>query len=873
MIADWFASSEPENPMWPPLIDVIARVTILYLLACAFHCILGRRRALVRSALWNAVLLAAILQSAAALGLPRLRIACLSAEEVTRSRATTLVPPDFDEPPSPRLHDVGGTPTTPAVAFLDPADPLQPGWHWLGLSRRGLGPAFSVLMGVYAVGVMILFFRLIFAIAAVARLKRTAWVVDDPAWTGPLSGWRIQLRIARPVTLVRSGRVRVPMLLGFLRPVIVLPNTAEAPAPIPGFQIDAILLHELAHLRRGDDLWNLLQQVVQILYWPHPLVWLGARLIAGVREQACDDLCVRWVGGAGEYRCALVAVASGLVRGPIPSIPTSLGLAMARARSSALLRRLRWIDRSRGASACLLGWPGRLAIGVVVLNLGLVLCSIELTRVQAAESTFASERMQNAGPVRAYDQTLPSSAKFHTSAVTVLDDETGKPLPGVEVRVLEYVELKYHSFPTDESGRLRFEYPYTGARPMLNIEFRKNGYVPLHRGWGFGDGSDATEAFTVRLRRGTTMGGIVVYAADRPVEGVTVVMTVQEYGPEKRPENPTGYENYYEVPTRTGTDGRWRTDSVPPGALKVNLQLIHADFVSDSTTFFGVPGRSPKVADLRDLADRQVLIKGVKISGRVLDTQGNPIRGADVVDSTRGFTFVDYLRNAQTDADGRFHFHLARGGDMTLTLQVKGYQPSTVQARAEAGASPIEIRLAPSRGLRGRVVDAQGKPIAGVGIMSKAIGMHKEISLRLFTDAQGRFVWDGAPDEKVGMTIFAEGFFPIESMPLGATEQEMVIVLKPALDVRLRVVDAGTGKPVPRFGIQIGKANKGNQEFRWEVPTIGTFEGEYHTSLAGEDGPYQFKVIADGYEPAQTRVFRGEEKSVREVIRLKNEHE
>jgi hypothetical protein len=263
MIADWFASPEPGNPMWAPVIDVIARVTILYFLACAFHCILGRRRALVRSALWNAVLLAAILQSAAALGLPRLRIACLSA-------------------------------------------------------------------------------------------------------------------IARPVTLVRSGRVRVPMLLGFLRPVIVLPDTAEASAPTPGFQIDAILLRELAHLRRGDDLWNLLQQVVQILYWPHPLVWLGARLIAGVREQACDDLCVRWVGGAGEYRCALVAVASGLVRGPIPSIPTSLGLAMARARSSALLRRLRWIDRSRGASACLLGWPGRLAIGVVVLNLGLVLCSIEL---------------------------------------------------------------------------------------------------------------------------------------------------------------------------------------------------------------------------------------------------------------------------------------------------------------------------------------------------------------------------------------------------------------------------------------------------------------------------------------------------------------
>jgi hypothetical protein len=320
---------------------------------------------------------------------------------------------------------------------------------------------------------------------------------------------------------------------------------------------------------------------------------------------------------------------------------------------------------------------------------------------------------------------------------------------------------------------------------------------------------------------------------------------------------------------RTGPDGRWRSDSVPPGALKVSLQLIHPDFVSESS--LRVPRRWPKVADLRDLADRQVLIKGVKISGRVLDSQGNPVRGADVVDSTKGLTIADYLPHALTDADGRFHFHLPHGRDMSLTLQVKGYQPATVQARAEAGAPPIEIRLAPSRGLRGRVVDAQGKPIAGVGIMSKAIGMHKEIFLRLFTDAQGRFVWDGAPDKQVGMTIFVEGYVPIDSMPLAASEQEMIIVLKPALDVRLRVVDAGTGKPVPRFGIQIGSANKGNQEFRWKASTFGILEGEYQTSLAAEDGPYQFKVLADGYEPAQTRVLRGEEKSVREVIRLKKE--
>ena len=781
MIADWFASSEPENPMWAPVIDVIARITILYFLACAFHCILGRRRALVRSALWNAVLLAAILQSAAVLGLPRLRIVCLSAEEVTRSTAT-LVPPDFDEPPSPRLHDVGGTPATPVVALLDQADRdsnrrlCRPAWAEPERARTGFLGTHGCLRrrGHDSLLPARLCSRRGGAVEAdgLGRRRPQRWI------RRPLSRWRIQLGIARPVTLVRFGTRAGPDAAGIFAPGDRASQHSGGPGSHPRIpDPDAILLHGAwPHLHVAVAIsGTCCSRSSKSSTGRIPSVWLGTRLIAGVREQACDDLCVRWVGGAGEYRCALVAVASGLVRGPIPSIPTSLGLAMARARSSALLRRLRWIDRSRGASAILLGRPGRLEIGVVVLNLGAVLCSIELTRVQAAEPTFASERMQNAGPVRAYDQTLPSSAKFHTSAVTVLDDETGKPLPGVEVRVLEYVELKYHSFPTDERGRLRFEYPYTGARPMLNIEFRKNGYVPLRRGWGFGDGPDATEAFTVRLRRGTTMGGIVVYAADRPVEGVTVVMTVREYGPEKRPENPTGYEIYYEVPARTGPDGRWRTDSVPPGALKVNLQLFHPDFVSDSTTTLGVPGRSPKVADLRNLTDHQVLMKGVKISGRVLDTQGNPIRGADVVDSTGGLTFLDYLRHAQTDADGRFHFHLARGGDMTLTLQVKGYQPSTVQARAEAGASPIEIRLAPSRGLRGRVVDAQGKPIAGVGIMSKAIGLHKEIFLRLFTDAQGRFVWDGAPDKHVGMIVSAEGYDSIESMPLAASEQEMVV--------------------------------------------------------------------------------------------------
>jgi hypothetical protein len=246
---------------------------------------------------------------------------------------------------------------------------------------------------------------------------------------------------------------------------------------------------------------------------------------------------------------------------------------------------------------------------------GLILASGITPAIRSADGGGRPEPPQSAptrpadgsAPVHAYDQPVPDFARFHTATIDVLDDETGKPLAGVSVRLFNLVDRRFHEFPTDPQGRLAFTYPYTGDRPYLNLELRKQGYVPLRQGWGFqGEPEAPKDVLTLRLRRGTTMGGIVVHAAERPVEGVTVVMTVTEYGPGKRAANPTGHEIYYEVPSRTGSDGRWRTDSVPPGAEGVQLQLIHPDFVCDGATTLGGTGRSGKLAALRDQSDRQV---------------------------------------------------------------------------------------------------------------------------------------------------------------------------------------------------------------------------------------------------------------------------
>ena len=96
---------------------------------------------------------------------------------------------------------------------------------------------------------------------------------------------------ARPLTLALSDTCLEPGVFGILRAVLLWPRSIGG--RLSDEQIEAILVHELAHLRRRDNLTAALHMVVQSLFWFHPLVWwVGARLVAE-REQACDEEVIR----------------------------------------------------------------------------------------------------------------------------------------------------------------------------------------------------------------------------------------------------------------------------------------------------------------------------------------------------------------------------------------------------------------------------------------------------------------------------------------------------------------------------------------------------------------------------------------------------
>ena len=110
------------------------------------------------------------------------------------------------------------------------------------------------------------------------------------------------------VEILESAAVAVPTLVGWVKPVVLLP--AAALAGLTAVQLEAILAHELAHVRRHDYLVNLLQSIVETLLFYHPAVWWVSAEVRAEREHCCDDLAIAVCGDRLVYVSALAELTS-----------------------------------------------------------------------------------------------------------------------------------------------------------------------------------------------------------------------------------------------------------------------------------------------------------------------------------------------------------------------------------------------------------------------------------------------------------------------------------------------------------------------------------------------------------------------------------
>ena len=154
--------------------------------------------------------------------------------------------------------------------------------------------------------------------------------------------------------LLESCLADVPMVIGHIRPVILMP--VGLLAGLPAGQIEAILLHELAHIRRYDYLVNVLQRSVEGLLFYHPAVWWISRVIRAERENCCDDLVVATSGNVQEYAVALATLEQNRWSGREPAVAATGG---------SLVKRIRRLLYPKGANSF---WTPLFAAVILISN-------------------------------------------------------------------------------------------------------------------------------------------------------------------------------------------------------------------------------------------------------------------------------------------------------------------------------------------------------------------------------------------------------------------------------------------------------------------------------------------------------------------------
>ena len=210
--------------------------------------------------------------------------------------------------PRPATPAGAATPRADRVAAPQPVrsaslGPLlrQPFAAWVESAR--LAALFPWLVTAWGLGVLALSIRLLGGWWLVRRLRDSIANAPLPEWQPRLAALSQRIGVARPVRLVRSALVQVPTAIGWLHPVILLP--ASTLIGLSPKQIESILAHELAHIRRHDYLVNLLQSLVETLLFYHPGVWWVSRRVREERELCCDDLAVAVAGDPVLYAEAL----------------------------------------------------------------------------------------------------------------------------------------------------------------------------------------------------------------------------------------------------------------------------------------------------------------------------------------------------------------------------------------------------------------------------------------------------------------------------------------------------------------------------------------------------------------------------------------
>ncbi len=245
-------------------------------------------------------------------------------------------------------------------------------------------PSMDGLVVLWLAGVAVLSVRAMGGWYLVQSTRRLDTLPVPAELLARCHGLQQRLAVAWPVRFALSRRITVPMVIGWLRPVILIPVSALA--GLSPRQLDALILHELAHIRRFDTVSNVLLVAVETILFYHPAVWWVSRQVRTYREHCCDDLAVSACGDAALFAEALTSLEVGRATG---------GLALAANGGSLKDRVARLLDGRVEARR----FSSSAIAGLMLLSLAVGSVAVAQVQAPARSSAAGSYLSKDKNPV------------------------------------------------------------------------------------------------------------------------------------------------------------------------------------------------------------------------------------------------------------------------------------------------------------------------------------------------------------------------------------------------------------------------------------------------------------------------------------------
>jgi beta-lactamase regulating signal transducer with metallopeptidase domain len=579
--------------------------------------------------------------------------------------------------------------------------------------RLSMKPYWAVIAGVWMFGAFVMLLRAAFLVAGAGRMTGACRPVEDGQLLELIGSLRKAFGVSRVVRVMAGVGVGVPCVLGVLSPVILLP--ASIMNDLPLHQLRLILAHEMAHIRRHDFLVNLVQLLVEAVFFFNPAVWWLSHQIRIEREACCDAMAVRSAGSSEDYAGSLAQMMSRLLQARRGS-----QLAQAFSGKGGLLDRVRRVLVADYRPEVRMPWHSLTAVLVVIAILFMGMWRGTAVVVKAAEDLLTpaqrvekmAELQKELGPHTGFGDSERGEAEKALLAGSIKTSD-GRPLPK-EANATIYSYRANGTAAYSVSIRKDGAFSMRVQRGILQIWAECPGYAPLASEPLKADAQGHFAPVKLVLSNGfegriklTDRAGGVISNANASIEYVRKVGS---------------HEGTFGAQSLT-TDGEGIAvlphASDAPARVKVNIDGFEQDAIP-------VQLKADEIGDVR-------LTAAEVTNGTVLDGESQqPISNATIVLIGRdGFESTTIYPDpaaaksglmGRTDEQGRFALRTLRK-DSTYTLRVSAKShASAIFQQIRPGQKDLVWRLGAAHPIEVELVADEGK-------MPKQLAMDNPLQL------------------------------------------------------------------------------------------------------------------------------------------------